>query len=127
MTKKFQLIPYFAGIIVGITSIIAGIILQDSPNLYTGENLKFGADFYTEMYGITRTVAHTVESTMCEILYAISALLFIIGALAICFFTYKLIDNWPKGSNAEVHVFEETSCEANVEITTEQNELQEVQ
>ena len=127
MSKKIKLIPCFLGIIVGITSIIAGIILQDTPNLYTGENLKFGADFYTEMYGITRTVASTIESAMCEMLYAISALLFVIGALSVCFFAYKLVDNWPKNIKEEVQIPEVTSSESDVEMEIEEEIQKEVE
>jgi hypothetical protein len=89
------------GIIVGIVIIIIGFYVQnisvDSSDANVGSSyMKFGADFYTEMYDVTRDVGlaiNNAQENICNaverICDAIGWLIISLGAIDICFFAYK--------------------------------------
>ena len=81
------------GVILGIGIIIAGIAVMN-PETYTiGEPfIKFGADFYTEIYDVTRSVGGAVQRNYKNICNAIGWLIISLGAIDISYFLLKLVD-----------------------------------
>ena len=79
------------GIIVGIAIVIIGFLLQNTHSANIGEGyMKFGADFYTEIYDVTRDVGMAITHSINDLIVAISWLIVSIGAIDICFFSYLL-------------------------------------
>ena len=102
------------GIIVGIVIIIIGFCVQnisvDSSETNVGSSyMKFGADFYTEMYDVTRDVGlaiNNAQENICNaverICDAIGWLIISLGAIDICLFSYKFAKvNEALNSNAK--------------------------
>ena len=93
-------LPIF-GIIIGIVIIIIGFCVQDirvdsSDTTVGSSNMKFGADFYTEIYDVTRDVGlaiNNAQENICNaverICDAIGWLIISLGAVDICFFACK--------------------------------------
>lgn len=79
------------GIIVGVVIIVIGFSLQDTYNYSIGKSIEFGADFYTEMYAVTKDVGRAINSAINDLICAISWLIISLGAIDICFFTYQLV------------------------------------
>lgn len=80
------------GILVGFILIIIGLNVR-TPEVYKiGEDIAFGADFYTEIYDVTRDVGGAVNIATKNICNAIGWLIFAIGAFDICFFLRKMFD-----------------------------------
>jgi hypothetical protein len=78
-----------AGIIVGIVIVFAGFSVENSyPEI--GRSIKFGADFYTEIYDVTQDVGRALNSAINSLISAIGTLITAIGAIDICFFGLKL-------------------------------------
>lgn len=80
------------GIIVGVAIIILGVSLQDTERYAVGESIKFGADFYTEIYDVTKDVGHVINYVVNDLIRAIGWLIISLGAMDICFFAYKLVN-----------------------------------
>ena len=89
------------GIILGIAIIIVGFCVQGiSIEIYhrsIGRDIAFGADFYTEMYDVTRDVGYAVNGTKTAIAEAaegvcdaIGWLIVAIGLVDIAYFVYKM-------------------------------------
>ena len=107
------------GIIVGIVIIIIGFCVQsisvDSSDANVGSSyMRFGADFYTEMYYVTRDVRlaiYNAQENICNaverICDAIGWLIISLGAIDFCFFAYKFAkvneasNSHTKGTTAE--------------------------
>ena len=93
----------FLGIAIGLLISFLGFLVttMDIGTATTdkiGEDIKFGADFYTEMYDVTKDVGKAVNNVTKEIndaidkiCTAIGMLIFSIGLLDIAFFTYKIL------------------------------------
>ena len=80
------------GILVGFILIIIGLNVR-TPEVYKiGEDIAFGADFYTEIYDVTREVGGAVNIATKNICNAIGWLIIAIGAFDICFFLRKMFD-----------------------------------
>lgn len=118
MNKKQ--IASIIGIVVGVIIIIIGFSIQgtnvdSSPYLLSssstiGSSIKFGADFYTEIYAVTQDVGEAVNSAqrniggsvnnaqrnICQaiesICNAIGWLIVVLGMFNICYFVNKLFD-----------------------------------
>ena len=71
-----KLVPVI-GMVVGVAIVIAGFCVR-SVDSYSdsgtyvntanvGQNIKFGADFYTEMYSVTKDVGNAVNNAPKEI------------------------------------------------------------
>lgn len=116
------------GIIVGIIIIIIGFYVQnisvDSSDTNVGSSyMKFGADFYTEMYDVTRDVGlaiNNAQENICNaverICDAIGWLIISIGAIDFCFFAYKFaMVNEASNSYAEGTAAEEIEKQKAVE------------
>ena len=91
------------GIIVGVIIIIIGFSLQNTSNYSIGEQIKFGADFYTEMYDVTKDVGRAINHAINDLICAVGWLIISIGAIDICFFGFKLVQSAdsPTQSNIE--------------------------
>ena len=98
MSNKPQKIVSIIGIIVGIAIIVMGIILMDTSSYGIGGYIKFGADFYTEIYAVTRDVGHAINYAINNLIRTVSWLIIAVGAIDVCFFAYSLV----KSSNAYV-------------------------
>ena len=88
------------GIILGIAIIIVGFCVQGiSIERYSssiGSDIKFGADFYTEIYDVTRDVGYAVNNAKNTIVDAIESvcdaigwLIVAIGLVDVGYFIYK--------------------------------------
>ena len=88
MSKKFVSI---IGIIVGLAIVIIGFSLQDTRNYTIGKSLEFGADFYTEIYDVTQDVGRAINNAINDLICAVSWLIISLGAIDICYFSYKLV------------------------------------
>ncbi len=106
MTKISKIIVASVGLLLGIIIIIIGINVQSVYGTYmseydVGKPIEFGADFYTEMYDVTKDVGNAINNASNDIGAAISNatryiceavgwLIISIGLIDICVFTYKL-------------------------------------
>lgn len=85
------------GIVVGAVAVLIGFLVMNpathtlgTRNAY-GSLISFGGDFYTEMYSMTFQVANQVQNAYVNICNAVGWLIVVVGALAICYFTGKLL------------------------------------
>ena len=78
------------GIFIGIIAIIAGISMLNTSIGGIGEYITFGADFYTEIYSVTRELGWSVSSATQAICNGIGWLLIVSGGFSICHFLTKL-------------------------------------
>ncbi len=105
MSNKIKKIISVLGIMIGITIIIVGINVKDveysrADTGGIGRYITFGADFYTEIYNVTKDVGYAVNNNtialnnitnvLANICNAIGWLIIAIGTTDICFFCYKL-------------------------------------
>ena len=88
MSNQFKKYVSIIGMILGVIIIIIGFCLQDTSNYAIGESIRFGADFYTEMYAVTKDVGNAINYAINDLIYAVSWLIIAIGAVNICFFAY---------------------------------------
>lgn len=113
-------IACFIGIIVGIVIVIIGFSLMGEEFYPLGERnsdgslISFGADFYTEIYHITATVANQVQETYVILSTTIAWLIVSLGAFDICYFFSKL------GSEVDKETNPETSKQGEVTEETEE-------
>ena len=79
------------GIVLGIAIIIVGFCVMN-PDTYTVGDpfMKFGGDFYTEMYDVTREVGREVQRAYENICNAIGWLIVAIGLFDIAYFVCKM-------------------------------------
>ena len=79
------------GIVLGIAIIIIGVSVMN-PEIYTVGDpiMKFGADFYTEIYDVTREVGGAVQRAYKNICNAIGWLIVAIGLVDIAYFICKM-------------------------------------
>lgn len=91
MSNNAKKVVSIIGIIVGVIIVINGFCLQDTSNYSIGESIRFGADFYTEMYSVTKDVGRAINNAINDLICAISWLIISLGAINICFFVYKLV------------------------------------
>ena len=94
------------GILVGLAAIYAGYTLLEMYPGYSGNDIKFGADFYTEIYKAVRIVESNLQWVAKITRQGFGYLLMLLGATDICFFGYKLTDRQP--TPAKPAVREET-------------------
>ena len=101
MSKKFSIFVSVIGIILGIVIIGIGLDVKDTSldtgHVAIGEDIAFGADFYTEIYDVTRDVGFAVNSAKYKIVNglesvckAIGLLIVAVGLFDCCFFLHKL-------------------------------------
>lgn len=104
--KLSKIIVSGVGILIGIIIIIVGFNVQSISGTYiseytVGEPIEFGADFYTEMYNVTKDVGNAVNNAANDlgsaianacgyICNAVGWLIVVIGLIDICVFGYKL-------------------------------------
>jgi rubrerythrin len=100
--SKLKGITCLLGAIIGIIIVFIGIHVQgisiDRSHTTIGENIKFGTDFYTEMYEVTQDVGQSINSlkstvanaaeSVCD---AIGYLIMSLGLTVSCFFGYKIV------------------------------------
>ena len=87
MSKKTTSI---IGIVVGIIIVIIGFFVQDTSNYGIGESIKFGADFYTEMYAVTKDVGRAINYAINDLICAVGWLIIVIGLFDIAYFVCKM-------------------------------------
>ena len=92
MSNKAKKIASVIGIIIGIAVIILGIVITSSARVYrVGKNIRFGTDFYTEIYDVTQQVGEAVYYVSASLEGAIGWLLIAIGAIDVSVFVYLLV------------------------------------
>lgn len=91
MSNTSKKIVSIIGIVIGVIIIIIGFSLQNTSSYAIGKPIAFGADFYTEMYAVTKDVGRAINNAINDLIYAISWLIISLGAIDICFFVYKLV------------------------------------
>ena len=94
--KQRQAIPCIIGMIVGIVIVIAGFCVMNPNKSSIGQHITFGADFYTEIYDVTREVGGAVNTATQSICKAIGWLIVALGAIDFCYFLSKMIGLNPK-------------------------------
>ena len=77
------------GIVVGIVTIILGIVLS-MPDVSTVSSKTFGADFYTESHSAVAYVSWGIKDLVKLVFYVSKCLLISIGLFEVVFFLYKL-------------------------------------
>jgi ribosomal protein L40E len=87
MSKKTSCI---LGIVVGIAIIIIGFSVQDTSSYGIGKPIEFGADFYTEIYDVTKDVGHAINWTIRDLISAVGWLIVSLGAFDVCYFISKM-------------------------------------
>ena len=101
------------GIALGIVIIIVGLCVQgisvDVSSSSIGRDIAFGADFYTEMYDVTRDVGfalngakHSIADAAESVCNAIGWLIVAVGLLDVAYFGYKMASDEEKCTIAEV-------------------------
>ena len=65
-------------------------------------SIRFGADFYTEMYDVTQDVGRAINRAINDLIRAVGWLIVSLGAIDICFFVYKLIQAF--GTSAKPNI-----------------------
>ena len=92
------------GIALGIIIIIIGLCVMN-PETYLlgsrdsfGSLIEFGADFYTEIYSMTYSAAHQVQTAYVNICNAIGWLIVAIGLLDVAYFVYKMAPSEADGA-----------------------------
>lgn len=102
MGKK---ITSIIGIILGIAIIIIGFCVM-GPDTSTIGNpfIEFGADFYTEIYDVTRDVGNAVQRNYTNICNAIGWLIVAIGLFDIAYFVCKISSGEDNGTNSTYNV-----------------------
>lgn len=90
MSKVLKLIACCIGIIVGIAIIFIGFEAQKVSSTSIGTYMKFGADFYSEIYLVTMNVGKAVNNVNKNICETIGWLIISLGAIDICYFVNKL-------------------------------------
>ena len=100
------------GIIVGVLIIIIGFSVQDpaAPSAGIGKNISFGADFYTEIYDVTRDVGYAINYASEGICTAIGWLIVVLGLLDICYFSGKIIECLEEKENMLSDLYNNPSC-----------------
>ena len=82
------------GIVLGIAIIIVGICVMNPETYTVGDPfIKFGADFYTEMYDVTRDVGGAVQRAYKNICNAIGWLIVAIGLFDVAYFVCKMVSS----------------------------------
>lgn len=81
------------GIIAGIAILIVGINLMKADVYFIGKSgMRFGADFYTEIYDVTQDVGGAVNRSIKSVHQCAGTILACIGALTIVGYLNKAID-----------------------------------
>jgi hypothetical protein len=82
------------GIALGIAIIIIGICVMNPETYTVGDPfIKFGADFYTEMYDVTQEVGGAVQRAYVNICNAIGWLIVAIGLFDVAYFVCKMVSS----------------------------------
>lgn len=97
---------------MGVVIIIIGFSLQNTTTYSIGEYLRFGADFYTEIYDVTRDVGRALNNAINDLICAISWLVVSLGAIDVCFFVYKFVKACTEGAAAKSESNEQEIYEA---------------
>lgn len=91
MSNQSKKVTCVIGILVGIAIMIVGFCLQDTSTYSIGEyNMKFGADFYTEIYDVTGDVGRAINYAINDLICAIGWVIISLGAIDLCYFAFKL-------------------------------------
>lgn len=109
------------GMLVGFILIIIGLNVR-TPEVYKiGEDIAFGADFYTEIYDVTRDVGGAVNIATKNICNAIGWLIFAIGAFDICFFLRKMFDfDSSENVGAQIKTASVPSADNNISVASDE-------
>ena len=90
--KKVHLFALLA-CLLGLAAVIVGVTLLNTPteSARDGGGLAFGADFYTEMHGITRDVFLSTLRMHESINLGLGFLLITLGGFGICAFAPQIV------------------------------------
>ena len=120
MLKKIKLLPYILGIAAGIATVIGGFVAMDTSSYFINDSMKFGADFYTQIYKATLGVGHAINYAINDLIFVVAGLLLSVGAAEICFFSYKLIDVWPQILKVEAEPAEQSIPKTNLNVVNKE-------
>lgn len=132
--KIWKKLIQLVGILVGIAIIIAGVNLTNnapSPVSIDTEyaiSYSFGADFYTEMYGVTydilsqlKNISRGLTSNFGRMLSAmyevISALIITLGTITTAAFGYLFLSDFTVGKKKDKQAAQEQPTEAETAAT----------
>ena len=113
--------------IIGLIIVFIGISVgnYDVTTDSIGEYIKFGADFYTEIYDVTKQVGWAVNNATKQIskiiCKSVSALITSIGLMDIAFFGYKLILTYENSKKEKTTIFKAAETVTN-EACTQPNQ-----
>lgn len=90
--KKINLFALIA-CLLGLAAVIVGVTLLNTPteSARDGGGLTFGADFYTEMHGVTRDVFLSTLRMHESINLGLGFLLITLGGFGICAFAPRVM------------------------------------
>ena len=80
------------GILIGIAIVVMGLRLLNVDTSYVRDSVKFGGDFYTEIYGVTRNAVQAVNHATKTIANCIGWLMISVGSITAISFLSKLTD-----------------------------------
>lgn len=93
------------GAVVGVVIIIIGFCVMNPETYTVGDPfIKFGADFYTEIYDVTRAVGGAMQRNYTNICNAIGWLIVALGAMDVCYFLLKAFDSAQSDTSAPNNV-----------------------
>lgn len=132
MNKKIaRTIASIIGIVLGIAIIIIGFGVQgismDASKVPVGSYMRFGADFYTEMYDVTRDVGSAINNAQKNICVAVEGvcdaigwLIVAVGLFDVAYFVYKMASG--KETAAACNCSDTPAAVVSTDETQEQND-----
>ena len=90
---RASLVAKIIGIVLGIVLLVVGINLTKVEIYSIGtSDMRFGADFYTEIYDVTQDVGGAVNRSIRSMHQCVGTILACIGALTIVGYINKAVD-----------------------------------
>lgn len=131
--KKIFMLPMLSnllGIIASILIFISGIsTYENADNIFVSSRMKFGADFYTEIYKQVEQILAATRGTENAVYEVGGCLLMALGALSFCYFARPVVefvisnknDNKPVENNCDSYVEDSVTYDKNnVDTSDEQ-------
>lgn len=142
--KIWKKLIQLVGILVGIAIIIAGVNLMNnvpSPVSIDTEyaiSYSFGADFYTEMYGVTydilsqlKNISRGLTSNFGRMLSAmyevVSALIITLGTIITAAFGYLFLSDFTVGKKKDKQAAQEQPTESETAATVDASAVEAVE
>lgn len=97
------------GILLGAAIIAAGVELLSTDLISIGKTIKFGADFYTEIYDVTQDVGRAVNNVIRSMHKCAGWFMITLGAITFIHYLDKLVDVLKAEKSKAQAAMEETS------------------